>query len=38
MMNYNNNYFAENNYLTKEDLKKGEITQLDILFNKYIKE
>ena len=38
MMNYNNNYFAEDNYLTKEDLKKGEITQLDILFNKYIKE
>ena len=38
MMNYITNNFETNTYLKKEDLKKGEITQLDILFNKYIKE
>ena len=37
MMNYNK-YLVGNNFLKKEDLKQGEITQLDILFNKYIKE
>ena len=36
MMNYITNNFETNTYLKKEDLKKGEITQLDILFNKYI--
>ena len=30
--------YIGNNYLKKEDLNKGEITQLDFLFNKYIKE
>ena len=37
MINYNK-YLVGNNFLKKEDLKQGEITQLDILFNKYIKE
>ena len=37
-IDYNNKFFVGNNYLTKDDLKKDEITQLDILFNKYIKE
>ena len=37
MMNYNN-YFAGNTPLKKEDLKQGEITQLDFLFNMYNKE
>ena len=36
-MNSNELYIG-NNYLKKEDLNKGEITQLDFLFNKYIKE
>ena len=36
MMNYITNNFETNTYLKKEDLKQGEITQLDILFNKYI--
>ena len=31
-------YFSGNPQLKKEDLKPGEITQLDILFSKYIKE
>ena len=35
MMNYNK-YFVGNSFLKKEDLKQGEITQLDIMFNKYI--
>ena len=34
-MNSNELYIG-NNYLKKEDLNKGEITQLDFLFNKYI--
>ena len=37
LMNYNK-YFIGNTNLKKEDLKPGEITQLDIIFNKYIKE
>ena len=37
MMNYNK-LLVGNTILKKEDLKQGEITQLDILFNKYIKE
>ena len=37
MMNYNN-FFAGNTPLKKEDLKQGEITQLDFLFNIYNKE
>ena len=37
MMNYNK-LLVGNAILKKEDLKQGEITQLDILFNKYIKE
>ena len=37
MMNYNK-FLVGNTILKKEDLKQGEITQLDILFNKYIKE
>ena len=37
MMNYNKD-FVGNSFLKKEDLKQGEITQLDIMFNKYIKE
>ena len=35
LMNYNK-YFIGNTNLKKEDLKPGEITQLDIIFNKYI--
>ena len=34
----NNKYLPGITQLKKEDLKKGEITQLDILFSKYIKE
>ena len=34
----NNKIFIPINHLKKEDLNKDEITQLDILFNKYIKE
>ena len=37
IMNYNK-LLVGNTILKKEDLKQGEITQLDILFNKYIKE
>jgi hypothetical protein len=37
LMNYNK-YFIGNTNLKKEDLKPGEITQFDIIFNKYIKE
>lgn len=37
MMNHNK-LLVGNTILKKEDLKQGEITQLDILFNKYIKE
>ena len=37
-MNNDNKYMVGNSHLRKEDLKPGAITQLDFLFNKYIKE